>query len=235
MTKKKRRLILAAGLLLLALALALLLSVSQVYRAGDRALQALTSDTVQVERTDYGWFFDGPGEDTALIFYPGGRVEETAYAPLLHSLAHQGLDVCLVKMPLRLAVFGMNAADGVIARYDYAHWLIGGHSLGGAVAAIYAASHELDGVILLAAYPTRSVDEPVLLLCGSEDGVIDREKLAASGQFGAVEEQVIAGANHAQFGDYGAQRGDGLAAISAEKQQSLACAAIAVWREENIA
>ena len=236
MKRAKGRVVLTGiGLLLLVLVLALILFVSRYYRAGDRALQALSSDTVQVERTDYGWLFDGPGEDAAMIFYPGAKVEETAYAPLLHSLADQGLDVCLVKMPLRLAVLDMNAADGVIARYDYEHWFIGGHSLGGAIAAIYAASHELDGVILLAAYPTRAVDEPVLLLYGSEDGVIDREKLAAAGQYGAVEEQVLDGGNHAQFGNYGAQKGDDPAAISVEEQQDLTCAAIIAWLEERIA
>ena len=51
--------------------------VSDYYRADAAAEQALESDTVLVEQTDYGWFFDGPSEDTALVFYPGGKVEET--------------------------------------------------------------------------------------------------------------------------------------------------------------
>lgn len=95
------------------------------------AYAALKSDdTVTVTQTAYGWFFDGPSETDALIFYPGGKVEETAYAPLLHALAERGMDCCLVSMPFRLAVFGVNKADQVMAQYDYAHWYIGGHSLG---------------------------------------------------------------------------------------------------------
>ena len=54
-----------------------------------------------------------------LTFYPGGKVEETAYAPMLHYLAEQGMDVFLVKMPFRLAVFGMNKADHVMKQHDY--------------------------------------------------------------------------------------------------------------------
>ena len=56
--------------------------VEQYYRADVAAEEALVSDgNVSVERTGYGWYFDGPGEESALVFYPGGKVEETAYAP----------------------------------------------------------------------------------------------------------------------------------------------------------
>ena len=227
-TKKTRRLLIPLGILLL-LAAAVLIFTLSGYRADARARAALSSDAVRVEKTDYGWLFDGPSETEALIFSPGGNVEETAYAPLLRALAQQGLDVCLVRMPLRLAVLDGKAADGVMARYDYDHWYIGGHSLGGAVAANYAAERDLDGVILLAAYPTKPVDEPMLLICGSEDGVVNRMRLDAAEDYGAVERFELAGGNHAQFGDYGAQKGDGIAAISPEEQQTLTAEAVAAW------
>lgn len=226
--RRKGRLIGAAAVLL-ALVLAGWIYSADYYRAEDAALQALQTDTVLVQRTDYGWFFDGPAEDQALIFYPGAKVEESAYAPLLRSLAEGGLDVCLVKMLLHLAVLDMNAADGIRQQYGYRRWYIGGHSLGGAVAANYAAAHDLDGVILLAAYPTKPVDEPMLLICGTEDAVVDREKLSASGTYGAVTEEEIEGGNHAGFGNYGPQRGDGEAAISPEQQQAIAREAIFRW------
>ena len=112
------------------------------YHADRTALAALDSDDiVSVSKTEYGWFFDGPSEKDMLIFYPGGKVEETAYAPLLHLLAEQGMDICLVKMPFRLAVLGADKADQVMAQHDYARWYIGGHSLGGVMAADYAAAH----------------------------------------------------------------------------------------------
>ncbi len=233
--RKKRSLFIAAAVLL-ALALAFFLYTGRFYRAGETALKALESDAVRVERTDYGWLFDGPAEDAALVFYPGAKVEETAYAPLLHRLAENGLDVCLVKMPFRLAFFGQNAAEDILARGGWTYRLIGGHSLGGAVAANYAAAHDLDGVILLAAYPTREVDEPMLLSYGEKDGVLNRERAAAAPQYGAVEELVIDGGNHANFGDYGAQKGDGAADISAGEQQEQTARAVAAWLarlEEN--
>jgi len=112
------------------------------YRADASALSALESDqSVSVVQTDYGWLFDGPSESDALILYPGGKVEETAYAPLLRRIAARDMDACLVKMPFHLAVFGVNKADSVMAIQDYSHWYIGGHSLGGAMAASYAAEH----------------------------------------------------------------------------------------------
>ena len=154
------------------------LYISDYYRAGDKTLKALESDSVSVTQAEYGWFFDGPAENRCLIFYPGAKVDETAYAPLMHVLAANGVDVCLVRMPFHLAAFGMNTADGVMAQSEYDRWYIGGHSLGGAVAANYAAVHDLDGVILLASYPTRDVDEPMLIICGSEDGVVNQKRLA---------------------------------------------------------
>ena len=227
----KRKGLLIPLVLLLAVVIGFLVYASVYYRAGGAALEALRPDGVRVEETGYGWLFDGPGEDAALVFYPGAKVEETAYAPLLRELAEGGLDVCLVKMPLRFAFFGANAADGVMARYDYGRWYIGGHSLGGAMAAYYAAGHELSGVILLAAYPTKALDEPMLLICGSEDGVVDRARVAAAGGYGSVEELEIPGGNHALFGDYGEQRGDGAASISGEEQRRETAEAILAWVE----
>ena len=184
----------------------------QYYHADAAAFDALRSDdTVKVQQTDYGWFFDGPSETDAMIFYPGAKVEETAYAPLLHYLAGQGMDVCLVKMPFRLAVFGANKADHVMKQHDYVHWYIGGHSFGGTVAANYAAEHssQLSGVFMLAAYPSKQLDEntQAIIIYGSEDGVLNMAKLAAADQYlpDSGKQYMIEGGNHAQFGNYGAQ------------------------------
>lgn len=207
------------------LAIAFAVYVGQYYRADAKAVAALQSDdAVQISRTDYGWIFDGPSMERAMIFYPGGKVEETAYAPLLRQLAREGMDVCLVRMPLHLAIFGEDRAAGVLRERDYPHWYIGGHSLGGVCAASFAAAHSetLDGVVLLASYSTKTLDDSldVRLICGSADGVLNRdqyEKNRRHAPAGAVE-TVIEGGNHAQFGSYGTQRGDGTATISAEEQ-----------------
>lgn len=209
------------------LVVAFLAYVSVYYHADQTA--ALESDEdVSVTQTAYGWKFDGPSESAALIFYPGAKVDEKAYAPFLHQLAEEGMDVCLVKMPFHLAFFGIDRAEDIVSEEDYADWYIGGHSLGGAMAAVYAAEHgdALDGVILCAAYPTKPLDEDLteVLIYGSEDGVLNMEKVEEGAQYAPsdVTEHVIEGGNHAQFGNYGEQKGDGTAEISAEKQQEEA-------------
>ncbi len=195
------------------------------YHANETALAALRSDSrVEVVETAYGWLFDGPSETDALIFYPGGKVEAAAYAPLLHEIAAGGMDVCLVELPFRLAVLAPNRADQVMAAHDYANWYIGGHSLGGAMAANYASAHgeKLRGLVLLAAYATKPLDPGlrVVVIVGSEDGVVKRAKLEEGMQY-LPEDALfvtIPGANHAWFGSYGPQRGDGEARISPEEQ-----------------
>ena len=215
-------------IILVCLAVMIVLYAEDYYHASEDAEKALISNSlVQVEKTDYGWFFDGPSKKDALIFYPGGKVEETAYAPLLHLLAENGIDVFLAKMPMRLAILDTNRAESIIKRYDYQHWYIGGHSLGGACSTAYAAKHadSLDGVILLAAYPMKQLDDSlnVLFIYGSEDGVLNRQKYADSKKYAPSDatEYIIEGGNHAQFGSYGIQNGDGIASISPEEQWNL--------------
>ena len=151
-----------------------LLYVSDYYHADDTAADALEADEVAVHQESFGWVFDGPGRDVALVFYPGGKVEETAYAPLLHTLAAQGVDTFLVRMPFHLAVFDMDAAEDVMDMYHYESWYIGGHSLGGAVAARYASKtrDRFGGIILLGAYADKPLDPELkeLVIYGSEDG-----------------------------------------------------------------
>lgn len=197
--------------------------VSNYYHATDHAKEFLKgTDAVAVSDISGGLLFDGPGDETALIFYPGAKVEYTAYAPLMCELAGEGMDCFLVKMPCNLAFLGKNKADGIIEVNDYSRWIIGGHSLGGVMAAEYAAENDLDGLVLLAAYPTEKVDEPTLEFFGTEDGVLNMEKLEEEDRYLPENnmEVEIRGGNHAQFGDYGVQRGDGKATIAAEAQQN---------------
>ena len=220
--KHKRILIFAAALLLLFGGCAVY--VQTYYRALPAAADALLDgDGVRVEETAYGWRFDGPGEEAAMIFYPGGKVEETAYAPLMRTLAADGLDACLVRMPFRLAIFGVGQARDVMARHDYDRWYIGGHSLGGVTAAMFAARQPetLDGVVMLAAYANGPLDAelPVLWIVGEHDGVLNRDKYEQKKvNCPRGEEYVIPGGNHAGFGLYGPQSGDGEAGIPAAAQ-----------------
>jgi hypothetical protein len=167
---------------------------------------------------------------SGLIFYPGGKVAADAYAPLMARLAESGITCVLVKMPFNLAVFNVTAADGIDSLLpDIRHWYIGGHSLGGAMASSYAGgkTDRLAGLILLAAYPVNDAGIPTLTIAGSEDGVLDKSKLQG------VEFLEIAGGNHAYFGNYGEQAGDGTAAITREEQQRQTAAAIIGFIETN--
>ena len=226
---KKRKALVVTAAVLLILGLAFLIYTGDYYHADDSAAAALVSDeTVRVARTDFGWLFDGPSEDCACVFYPGGKVEETAYAPFLRRLAAEGMDVFLLRVPFRLAVLAPDRAGEVMARYKYDCWFVGGHSLGGAIAANYACARgdALEGLILCAAYPTKTVPDGLteILLVGSEDGVVNREKLEAGRAYAPQHyvEAVIEGGNHAGFGCYGPQKGDGPAALTPEEQQAEA-------------
>jgi predicted esterase len=177
---------------------------------------------VSLIKTSNGILFDGPGNDTALIFYPGAKVEYTSYAPLFMNLSKQGIDSYLVEMPFNLAFLGQNSADEIIDAGNYSHYFISGHSLGGAMAASYVNStNKTDGLILFAAYPTSEIEKPVLSIYGNKDNVLNLEKYNESKQLmdDNLTEVVIDGANHAQFAYYGNQSGDGIANISAESQQ----------------
>ncbi len=191
------------------------------------------SSTVKVEAVKTGYFFDGPGDESAFVFYPGGKVEHTAYAPIMHMLAEKGVDCFLVKMPFRLAVFGMNKAGKILENYDYENWYIGGHSLGGAMASAHASKNhnDFDGVILLGAYSTKILDYEnmrVLSVYGSNDKVLNTEnyRVYTSNLPTGFTEVVIDGGNHAGFGDYGQQKGDGNATISHEEQWNITVNAI---------
>ncbi len=165
-----------------------------------------------------------------IIFYPGGKVETAAYAPLALQLNQTGLSVFLVDMPFHLAVFDIDAADRVRKlNPQIKTWFIAGHSLGGAMAYSHFEKRKdvYAGIILLAAYPLSKTDRPYLILKGSNDTVLDQSKLEG---FDSI---TIQGGNHAQFGDYGLQKGDGTATISAQAQRDYTVSVIDVFVQAN--
>lgn len=202
--------------------------VSDYYHASEYAVQAMASDdhmTVSISE-DGTILFVPDAPQAGLIFYPGGKVEYTAYVPLMCACARRGMMCVLLKMPFHLAVLDVNAADGIAEQHpDIASWYIGGHSLGGATAAMYVADHsdELDGLILLAAYSSKDLsgsDLTVLSVYGSEDWVLNAEKYESSKANlpSDMIEVIIEGGCHAGFGAYGPQDGDGTPSISNEEQ-----------------
>ena len=179
------------------------------------------SENVTVIKTSNGLLIDGSGNDTALIFYPGAKVEFTAYLPLLSKIASNGVDCFLVEMPFNLAFLGKNSANEIIDNYNYTKYYLSGHSLGGVIASQYVhETNRTDGLILFEAYPTDEIEKPVLSIYGSEDKVLNKEKYDESKVFMKnLTEIIINGGNHAQIGNYGNQTGDGVAKISSSEQQ----------------
>lgn len=220
MNKKIKIAIVVILLLILGFAL---FYINDYYHAEKVAVDSLnSSDNVSVIKTSNGMLLDGPGNDTALIFYPGAKVEYTSYAPLFMNLSSQGVDCYLVEMPFNLAFLGQNSADEIIDDGNYSHYFLSGHSLGGVMAASYVNNtNKTDGLILFASYSTSEIEKPVLSIYGSEDKVLNLEEYNESKEFidYNLTEFEIPGANHAQFGYYGNQSGDGTAKISAESQQ----------------
>lgn len=199
------------------------------------ALAALESDADVTVQDGGDWIVFTPAASTplaGLILYPGGRVDHRSYAPVAQRIARRGYLVAIVRMPLSLAVFGIDRANGVIAAHPFVrHWVIGGHSLGGSMAASYARTHPhaVQGIAFWASYPASADDLSDtglkgLSVYGSNDGILDREALNATLPLlpnGTVV-RVIEGGNHARFGSYGPQPGDGTPTISAEEQQAAA-------------
>jgi hypothetical protein len=196
------------------------------------AIAAMQSDN-QVKVTSKPWLVFQPVDGmptTGFVIYPGGRVDPRAYAPQAHEIASKGYLVVIVPMPLNLAVFGSNKASKVIDEFpNIENWVIGGHSLGGSMAALYAYNHsdQIDGLVLWASYPASSNDLSnsnlkVVSISASLDGLATPDKIEASRQLlpaGTTWVNIIGG-NHAQFGWYGSQAGDETATISRTDQQT---------------
>ena len=222
---------------LAAITLAGVIYVNDYYHGDETVPEALQGDNmVSVDQSVRDRVVFLPNDPKAgLIFYPGGKVEYTAYAPLLRELAEEGVLCVLVKMPCNLAVLDVNAADGIQEDFpEVTDWYIGGHSLGGSMAAAYVAKHtdDYEGLILFAAYGTEDLSGSglkVISLYGSLDGVLNMEKYGKNRENLPEDtmEYVIEGGNHAQFGSYGSQKGDGTPAISAEEQREAAVRQIA--------
>jgi len=186
------------------------------------------SEEVQVKKTYREILFDGKGEDSLFIFYGGALVDEVAYSELAYRIAESGTDVAIVRMPLDMAILAFNRADNVRKRLKYDHYYIGGHSMGGAFCTVNAAKNQeaYDGVILLGAYASSDLSDSdlrMLSIYGENDQVLSRKSYEESKVKNPKDtiEFVIPGGNHAAFGDYGYQKGDGELTIDGELQIEL--------------
>jgi len=175
----------------------------------------------------------GAPPTTGLVLYPGAKVPPAAYAPQAQAIAEAGYLVAIVPVPFNLAVFGIDAAQAVIGDHpEIGAWAVGGHSLGGSMAAQFAASHpdEVDGLVLWASYSAadlRAADLRVASTFGTLDAGVpsytSADNLAKLGSDVVVTP--IEGGNHEQMGWYTGQPNDPPAMISRTEQQRQAVAA----------
>ncbi len=170
---------------------------------------------------------------TGLILYTGGKVPPPAYAPAARAIAEAGYLVVLVPAPFGFAILDVNAAQAVIDDHpQITSWSVGGHSLGGAAAAIFIDGHpgEVDGLVLWASFSSAELAGDGVIVSSSygtlDAGVATFTSAANVARLGpAVVFTVIDGGNHEQMGWYTGQPDDPPATISREAQQERIIAA----------
>lgn len=225
MNAKWKKILIASMALILAVTAGFFVYVSDYYRADAAAQDLMDDPSVRIGSDHVVVTADGSSE-TALIFYPGAKVEYTAYLPILKEItARSGMSSFLVKMPFNLAIFDQDAADDIMEEYPaVSHWYVGGHSMGGAMASDYASNNpeKVQGLVLLGAYLYGSYPEDRTLTVYGDLNTSVAEKVDYTENVIVIE-----GGNHAQFGNYGRQRGDPEATVSVREQQSITADAVA--------
>lgn len=219
---KKRWKILIAITAILAMSFGGLCIYASDYRTLDESYYyILEKDTIYVN--DDKVYFEAES-DIGIIFYPGGRVDYLAYAPICEKLQEEGINVFLVDMPFNMACFDVNKADDIIEENnEISSWYIAGHSLGGVAANMYASNHsdKIDGLIMVGIYLSMDYDlEKTITINGSNDLRVKDSVDYTTNVY------VIDGGNHAQVGNYGGNEGDGVATISSDQQQNETVALI---------
>jgi pimeloyl-ACP methyl ester carboxylesterase len=181
-----------------------------------------------------GWLVFEPEQpaERGFIFYPGGLVDAQAYAPLAKQLADRGVLTVIVPMPLDLAILNPNEANGVLDQFPQVRqWAIGGHSLGGAMAAQFLAANpqladRVSGLVLWGARSQADLSElpvKVVSIFGTRDGIAPKDitnAMRLAGLPAGAKLVPVEGGNHSMFGDYGLQRGDNLLTIPLDQARN---------------
>lgn len=191
-----------------------------VMAAEPDALAAVRADEdVTVTDAGGGWVLapSSGDSDTGLVFIPGAKVDPLAYAATLVGVVEDGATVVITKPTLNLAFFDFRPlSDFTDLAPEVDDWFVGGHSLGGVRACQLAEG--TDGLVLFGSYCANDLSESglaALSISASEDGLSTPEKIDSSAQLLPADTifVVIEGGNHAGFGAYGPQAGDGQATI----------------------
>lgn len=200
------------------------------FGATESGLEAMQgSDAVSVSQTGSRILMEPDGDPVGgLVFYPGARVDARAYANILTPVVEAGWEVVIVKPPFGIAFFSTSFAERWIEeRPSLDTWAVGGHSLGGVVAASAAdRDRGVDALVLYASFPASDIsraDVDVVSIYGLDDGIAAPEDIEASrSDLPASAELVpLDGVVHSDFGDYGIQPGDGRPTLTKPDAQEL--------------
>ncbi|CAN5468682.1 alpha/beta hydrolase [soil metagenome] len=232
--------VLLAILVVFVLAIVALVTWANIVMQGERgpALSAWRDNRISIVSTDHSIVLtpSSGATGTGLVFIPGAKVDPYAYLYKLSGIVDKGVTVVITKPILNLAFFDQRPLATFTADApEVTRWFVGGHSLGGVRACMLADSTsgpDVAGLVLFGSYCANDLSRTplvVLSIGGERDGLstpatIDAAKgmLPASATF--VE---IPGSNHARFGDYGVQPGDGVATISTAAARSAITTALA--------
>lgn len=181
------------------------------------------------QQTSYGWYLQDDSSikrNRDILMFQGGLVDEIAYLPLAQSLAQVGYEVHVLDGWLNIPFFSRGKALDLAKTGSLNAPLLIGHSLGGVVAAgLFDQLSQVDGLVPLASYPSKNTDlsddaRQVISISASGDQVLNRKAWTRAKD--RLPSQVvyleIQGGNHSQFGQYGLQKGDSIATISANDQ-----------------
>lgn len=227
------------------LGIIIILSLSAFFIWTQNTYHAIDVQQLEIEEEqtlEDGWYiYEAEDADKGLILYPGAKVEPEAYAYLAQELSKKNITVAIPSFSLNLPILDISKANEVIEKNDQIDWYIGGHSMGGVAASMYADRYldRVSGLILLGAY-TSSNDVlsesnlPVLSISGTEDGLSTPEEIKeySSNLPQTTKFVEIPGGNHAYFGVYGSQSGDNEAQITVEEQQTIIIDSILNWLDE---
>jgi hypothetical protein len=231
MNKRIKKVVIAILVIIVLLFGGFYIYASDYYRSDLMVTELIESQDLITVMDNYTVLTSAKDTDTAMIFYPGAKVEYTAYVPILDKLRQQGITCILVKMPFNMAIFDSNAADVYFDQFpDIDNWYIGGHSMGGAMASSYVSKNKdkVEGLILLGAYIYKDVsDQDALTIYGTFNSNLEKNIDYTNNIV------IIDGGNHAQFGNYGKQKGDPDATITSEQQQDIAVEAIMEFIENK--
>jgi len=200
------------------------------YKPNEYAKSCMISDDyVSYKQENNRLYYESKaGSNTSIIFYGGGKTHYESYAPLGYNLAKRGVNVVICSSPYNMPLFNVNEADNVIGYKENQEYYIMGHSLGGVTASMYIKNNysKLKGLILLGSYSYEDLSSLSIkclsirgsndLLCPEEKVISEKKKLPVTSTYVTIE-----GGNHAYFGAYGEQKGDGVATITNKEQVEI--------------